>query len=46
MFNNSEPINMALIEWGSYDDYVKIKIPDNDKPVTNLVAIRSNQHVI
>ena len=36
---------MAIIEWGSFDDYIKIKL-DNDKPSTNLLPVRSNEHSV
>ena len=35
---------MAVVEWGSYDDYIKVKV-DVDKPSVNLLPIRSNEHV-
>ena len=43
--DNGININVALIEWGSYDDFVKIKV-EMDKPAVNLVGLRSNEHTI
>ena len=43
--SNAETLHMAIIEWGSFDDYIKIKV-DNEKSSTNLLPIRSNEHTI
>lgn len=34
---------MALIEWGFYDDFIKIK---SDQQSVNLIPIRSNEHTV
>ena len=42
-------VSTAIIEWGSYDDHVKVRSePDKQTTAataTNLIAVRSNEHV-
>lgn len=44
LLSNADTLHMAVVEWGSYDDYIKVKV-DVDKPSVNLLPIRSNEHV-
>ena len=43
-YKNMENLPAAVIEWNSFDDFIKIKL-DIDKPTNNLIPIRSNEQV-
>lgn len=44
LLSQVDTLYMGLIEWGSFEDYIKIKV-DGDKPSNFLIPIRSNEHV-
>lgn len=43
-YKNMENLPASVIEWNSFDDFIKIKL-NIDKSANNLIPIRSNEQV-